>query len=278
MANVGTDEPRGRLSTRARSFERVVADLRHVVFAVIRTRPLPDGRSEARPLGSGFFVSRDVFLTCNHVIDGTTHPHQDGDGYLLVSNLGETLRVHTQPDVRKGRNLHLYPDDDVALLRCEGIEQRPFAAISYGFVREGLEIGVAGYPIPELKTTPDDELAFPGLIYRVARSVVTARYQINLESVGAPPMTDVPAIEVNFLFVPGNSGGPIFDAEHGQVLGFVHGFRHFTVSEKVAEAKLTTALPNGLGRNYIENLSGIYSIGIKLDRVRPQLETFGVLL
>ncbi len=89
-------------------------------------------------------------------------------------------------------------------------------------------------------------------------------------------MTNIPGIEVNFLFVPGNSGGPIFDAEHGQILGFVHGFQSFTVMEQVTETSLIPELPDGLGRRYVQNISGIYSQGIKIDVARDVLPRFGV--
>lgn len=269
--------PRGRLGTKARPFEQVVNDLRHVVYAVIRTRQRPDGKFDALALGSGFFVSRTVFLTCFHVINGRVAPHQDGDSYMLVNNLGENGTAHTIRDARTGKNLHVFPGDDLALLQDPALTQACFAALDYGFVREGREIGVAGYPIPILGTV-NDQLVFNGLIFRVAKSVVTGRYNTNIQPTGETALADVPVIEVNFLFVPGNSGGPIFDAEHGQVLGFVHGFRSFTVGEEVAEAGPLTALPDGVSRQYVRSVSGIYSLGIKLDRAREPLEGLGVLI
>lgn len=269
--------PRGRLSTRARPFEQVVQDLRHVVHAVVRSRPRPDGKFDATALGSGFFVSRTVFLTCCHVVNGLTAPHVDGDSYLLVRNLGESLGIHEISKAVAGKNVHLYPDCDLALFVYDGGEQHAFPALDYGYVREGRGIGVAGYPLPTLSVI-NDALVFNGLIYRVARGEVTARYNTNVTTTGlAEPVTGVPAIEVNFLFVPGNSGGPIFDAEHGQILGFVHGFRDFKVKESVATVSLIPDLPEGVPRTYIENVSGIYSLGIKLDRVRARLEEFNVL-
>lgn len=48
--------PSGRLKAKRRPFEQIVRDFRHVVFAVIRSRPT-NGAFRASALGSGFFVS-----------------------------------------------------------------------------------------------------------------------------------------------------------------------------------------------------------------------------
>jgi hypothetical protein len=83
---------------------------------------------------------------------------------------------------------------------------------------------------------------------------------------------------VNFLFVPGNSGGPVFAAETGRILGFVRGYRAVKIRESVATATMIQQLPLGLGDQYIENLNAVYSVAIKLDFIRTTIEGFGVTL
>jgi hypothetical protein len=76
------------------------------------------------------------------------------------------------------------------------------------------------------------------------------------------------------VFVAGNSGGPIFDAETGRVGAFVHGFR----AEKIAEHYFDTAQPNisaGAPDKHIESLHAIYSVGIRVLNIREELERLG---
>ena len=89
-------------------------------------------------------------------------------------------------------------------------------------------------------------------------------------------MTQVPLVEVGFLFVPGNSGGPGFLAETAQVIGFVQGFHDAKIREKVVATNANTVIPQGLPNQYVEHLHAIYSIAVKLDAVRSTLQNFGV--
>ena len=88
----------------------------------------------------------------------------------------------------------------------------------------------------------------------------------------------MPYIEVNFLFVPGNSGGPVFSAENGRVVGFVRGYNAVKIRETVATATMIPQLPLGLGNQYIEHLHAVYSLAVKLDFIRTTIEGFGVSL
>ena len=88
---------------------------------------------------------------------------------------------------------------------------------------KGQDIGVAGYPIARLSATATGQLSMDGLIYRVGRGTVSAHFVAT----PLPTVPNVPLVEVNFLFVPGNSGGPVFLADTGEVIGFVHAFQRF---------------------------------------------------
>jgi S1-C subfamily serine protease len=271
--------PTGRLSTKkGRPFHQIVADMRHVVCSVVRRRPAPasagPNATMAAALGTGFFASRDVFLTCDHVMNNPADPHLPGDSYWLVGNLtGTSGHVYTIDNPQIGQDIHLFPNLDLAVLRVPSTPNtQPYVAVDYGAVHEGQEIGVVGYPIPEL-TVISGNIAFNAVIYRAARGHVTARYVTN-----DGPLQQVPYIEVNFLFVPGNSGGPVFSPETGRVLGFVRGFRAVKVKESVATVSMIQQLPLGVSNQYIENLNAIYSVAVKLEFIRTTIESFGVSL
>lgn len=270
--------PTGRISAKKRPFEEIVRDLRHVVFSVVRHRDLGNGQVEVTSLGSGFFVSSSVFMTCHHVVASAKSPHKDGDSYQLVSNLtGDSVAFYVIRTAQFGKDLHLFPECDLALLISNARKDQPFVSLEYGNLPVGREIGVAGYPLPRL-SVENSQLQYAGLIFRVAKGVVTAIYSSNIQSNQGAILPNVPVIEVNFLFVPGNSGGPVFDAETGRVAGFVHGYTTTKIREKVEEVSIIDELPAGMSRNYIESLSALYSLAIRLETARPHLEQFGVTL
>lgn len=265
--------PTGRLKTKNKDFHEIVFDFKHVVCSVIRTRPMPP-QMGARALGTGFFVSRDIFITCDHVMNNPGDPHQPGDSYMLVGNLtGSSGKVYTINNPQVGKEISLFPNLDLAVLRVPNTPQdQPFAALEYGDVYEGEGIGVVGYPIPELQVV-NGNITFNSVIYRAARGSITAQYTAN-----DGPLQNVPYVEVNFLFVPGNSGGPVFAAKTGRVIGFVRAYRPVKIKETVATATMIQQLPLGLSNQYIESLNAIYSLAVKLGFVRATLEGFGVTL
>jgi len=209
------------------------------------------------------------------VIAGT--PHEPGDFYHFIVNLPNANGViHQLGAATAAQTIHLFPNDDLALVELHGIQQQAFVAVGYSEVPVGSDIGVAGYPLGQPTTDAQGQLRYDGMIYRVGRGVVTSTYRTNINTETGHQIQNVDVLEVNFLFVPGNSGGPIFDAETGRVVGFVHGFQSPTIREKVATAQVQ--LPQGMNAQYVQSLHAIYSMGIKLDRVRQQLENHGVTL
>lgn len=273
-AKVQRVAPVGRLSAKEREFPQIVYDMRHAVFSVIRERQMPNGMMGAKALGTGFFVARDVFITCNHVMNDQNDPHQNGDSYILVANLtGTSANLYRLTKPQIGNEVNLFPNLDLAVLRVStATPGQPFVALEYGEVYEGQDIGVVGYPLAKLQTV-NGNIALNSVLYRAARGCITGRYLAN-DGI----LTNIPIIEVNFLFVPGNSGGPVFSAETGRVMGFVRAYQAVKIRESIAKATLIQQLPLGMSDQYIENLNAIYSLAVKLDFIRTTIEGFGVQL
>lgn len=269
----------GRIGSKRRPFEDVVADVRHAVCAVVQVRPAQPPQTGLRlaALGSGFFVSSKVFITCYHVLMNSRSPHQDGDRYDLASNLGPRGIVHSVTNAVVGQNAHLFPEDDLAILIVDGNQDRAYLPLDYEEVRVGAEIGVAGYPLSRLNVV-NGRVSFDGMIFRVAKSVLTGTYVVNINTDIGTTLQNMSVLEVNFLFVPGNSGGPIFSADTARVMGFVHGYQTYKVQEKVETVSMLPTLPEGMSRTYISNQSALYSLGIVLSRVRDHLERLNVSL
>jgi hypothetical protein len=270
--------PKGRIHTGHRSFTEIVRDLRYCVFSAVRLRPEgPTGRFRHLGSGSGFFVGPNTFITCNHVLSPADNPHANGDCCMLVQNLGEGKAKHSLPfPLTAGNNLHLFPECDFAVFQVPGVPQ-PYATVGYNNILEGAEIGIAGYPLSQILAGPNGEPQFPGIIYRVAKGVITSTVTQTIEPRPNPRTRPLNTVEVNFLFVPGNSGGPIFDAETGRVLAFVHGFISREIIQNYADTNAQN-IAAGAPNKHIQSLHAIYSLGIKLDSVRQELERFGVVL
>jgi hypothetical protein len=269
--------PSGRVPTNRRAFTSVAADVRHTVFSVQRFRPRPDKLFDITALGSGFFVSSEAFITCRHVIDGQLSPHKDGDLYRLVNNLDGKHGIIHEVNGGVGKDIHLYPDDDLAILLSKTIKNQAFLPVSYADIPIGAAIGVAGYPLAQVTVDQDKNMTLSGVIYRVSQGVANAVYRTDLNFKNDAPLKDASVVEVNFLFVPGNSGGPIFDAETGRVLAYVKGFRYPKIIESEETCNLI-AVPAGLQPKYLSAIYAVYSVGLTLDRVRAHLEEFGVKL
>lgn len=265
--------PSGRLSIESRKFKQVVSDMRHVVYTVVRDRPdSVTGGFFSTAMGTGFFVSRNIFVTCDHVMNPSLSPHVAGDSYRLIANItGNSATVHSSKMVEVGRDLILYPNLDLAVLILDSPDDQPFAALSYGEVSIGEELGIVGYPLAKLITDATGALRVEGLIYRAAKGAVTSLLKGTLN----PNAPDLPVIEVNFMFVSGNSGGPAFEAETGRVIGMVQGISWAPVAENICKTDIQQ-LPIGVSEFYISRIFAIYSQAIKLDCFRAALEGIGV--
>lgn len=272
--------PTGRISVGRRLFTEIVRDMRYCVYSAMRFRPDGSGTpGKVRHLGSGsgFFVGPNTFITCNHVLNPADNPHVDGDSCMLVQNIGAGQARHTSAlKLIVGTNLHLFPECDVAVIQIPGNPQ-PYATVGYNDMLEGTDIGIAGYPLSTIIAGPNGEPQFPGVIYRIARGVVTSAVKQWVDPRPNPRTRTLNTIEVNFMFVPGNSGGPIFDGETGRVMAFVHGFTSPEIAQNYTETNAKN-IAAGAPNKHIQSLHAIYSLGITLESVRAELERFGVVL
>jgi len=175
-----------------------------------------------------------------------------------------------------GTDIHFFPDRDAAILHLSDAE-RPCVSLSYSDISAGAEIGVAGYPLPRFLVDANGNLQLANLIYRVAKGVVTSTVRQSLSPASETETMELKTIEVNFLFVPGNSGGPIFDAETGRVLAYVHGFMDSQIVQRYSNTN-QEYIAAGAPAKHIQALHAVYSLGIKLDAIRTELEGFGVTL
>lgn len=272
----GWSSPRLQLPEKSRSFEEVVGDMKQVVFSILRFRPTQVQKQfQIRVLGSGFFISPTAFLTCHHVVNHNQSPHVDGDNYHLVRRIDEGFMYHHIPNMRLGQNLFLEQGLDIALLVCNGIEPQRYANLDWGDVREGREIGVLGYPLGQVSVV-GGRIDYGGLLPRVSKGTVTSRFTTDLKT-DQGVLPNISLIEVSFLFVSGNSGGPVFDARTGKVVGFVNSYNAIKIKEQVETASVNLVIPKTLQRQYIDTVQALYSYAIRVTCVRDFLLARGVI-
>jgi hypothetical protein len=175
-----------------------------------------------------------------------------------------------------GTDLHFISNRDAAILQVVW-DPQSYVAVSYSDILEGDEIGVAGYPLPQMVTPLNGGQPMFRFVFRVAKGVITSTIKQGLRLLNEPPTIELQTVEVNFLFAPGNSGGPIFESETGRVVAYVEGFSDSQIAQRYSDTNQDNIVA-GAPAKYVEVVHAVYSLGIKLDSIRTELEGFGVAL
>ena len=164
-----------------------------VVLISLRVPPSDLPKAKVKPkdfvdgFGTGFVVSSGAWGS-----DIVTDAHVIEDGRDLHATIDERRKVEV-------RVVAVNDDDDLALLRTT--VRLPALHLGHSAtIVPGEAVGLAGFPIP-------DAFADEGL--GTATSVKAGRVSSVRKD----------AIELDLNIIPGESGGPIFDAQTGDVIG-----------------------------------------------------------
>jgi len=168
--------------------------------------------------GTGFVVGDgNLAVTNAHVIDRL--PDADARGSLVVQVRGKEPRSW---QLRKATLLEIDSPHDLALLRFEGAPVAALALRDSDAVRAGQSVAFMGFPI-------GGALGFTSVTHRGMISAVTP---VALPSPSARQLNDAAirrlregpfeVFQLDATAYPGNSGGPMFDPESGEVLGVIN--------------------------------------------------------
>ena len=200
-----------------------------------RADPLPSVVARIKPsvLAVGFYMEtqnpRFGFRGTGFVV---------GDGNLLVTNAhvieragdvasGANLVVHSrdggdQGRIRRAEVVEVDKTHDLALLRFEG---NPLPALELGkagSVREGQSVAFVGFPLGGvLGFAPVTHRGTVSSITTVALPSPTAR-QLDDRTISRIREGTFDMLQLDATAYPGNSGGPLFDAETGEIVGVVN--------------------------------------------------------
>lgn len=167
--------------------------------------------------GTGFVVeSGNLAVTNAHVLMG---PAEDPAGASLVLQIRDSKG---ELQMRAASVLEVDRVHDLALLRFEGV---PVAALNLRdskSVREGQSVAFMGFPI-------GGALGFSSVTHRAMVSSITAIVlpaatgaQLTERSIRSLRDGSFDIFQLDGTAYPGNSGGPLFDAETGEVVGIVN--------------------------------------------------------
>lgn len=167
--------------------------------------------------GTGFVVGDGNQVVTNaHVLPG---PAEEDPASSLVVQVRDG---QGQLQMRQAKLLEMDRIHDLALLRIQGAPVPAMAMRDSDTVREGQSVAFAGFPI-------GGALGFSMVTHRGVVSSITAialptptAQQLNERTVRRLREGAFDIFQLDATAYPGNSGGPLFDVDTGEVLGILN--------------------------------------------------------
>jgi S1-C subfamily serine protease len=167
--------------------------------------------------GTGFVVGDGTLVATNaHVVPE-----------VLDSASGETVVIQvlssrSGPQQRPAKTAASDKSHDLALLRIEGAPLPAMVLQTGGSVREGQNIAFTGFPIGGvLGLSPVTHRGIISAITPIALPSATAN-QLNEKVIKRLKSGTFEVYQLDGTAYPGNSGGPLFEMERGEVIGIIN--------------------------------------------------------
>jgi len=172
--------------------------------------------------GTGFVVGDGNHVATNaHVLPGDNEPKTGNPNMLAATLVVQIRTAHGEWQMRRATVAAADPAHDLALLRFDG---PPVArvALKNSTVREGQNIAFMGFPIGgALGYSP---VTHRGIVASITPNVLpapTAR-QLDPKVIRRTKDGSFNIYQLDATAYPGNSGGPLFDPETGEVIGIIN--------------------------------------------------------
>jgi S1-C subfamily serine protease len=198
--------------------------------------------------GTGFAVGNGLTIATNaHVLP----PVLDGDGQETL-----VVLVRNGNDVRPRTALvdSIDKEHDLALLKLSGPHLPTLNLKSADSVREGQNIAFTGFPIGSV-------LGFSPVTHRGIISALTEIVlpggragDLNEKSIRRLRSGSFQVFQLDATAYPGNSGGPMYDAETGEVLGVIN--MVFVKATKEAALQNPSGISYAIPAGYLIELLG----------------------
>jgi serine protease Do len=192
-----------------------VASIKPSVLVVGTYRNTDSPRFRLR--GTGFVVGDgNQAITNAHVLPEAT---ENMAGMTIVV---QVRRPGGELSMRQATLLEVDRVHDLALMRFEGASAPPMAIRDSDTVREGQAVAFMGFPIGgALGFSPVTHRALISSITPAAMPTPTAR-SLNAATIRSVRAGPFDIFQLDGTAYPGNSGGPLFDPDTGEVLGVVN--------------------------------------------------------
>jgi serine protease Do len=226
----------------------LVETIKRVKPSVVGIIMVPsDPRAIAQLVGTGFAVADGKYIVTNHHVIKARAEAGGQVLFALTQNGPITER-------RALRVKAIAPGVDLALLALDGAPLPPMKIRSEAdLAPEGTDVAMTGFPIGAV-------LGFHPTSSRGIVSALTPNRSPEFSSFSLDPATiratRYQTYQLDVVAYPGNSGGPMYDAQSGELLGVINSTFIKSTKEKVLSdpSGITFAIPSGFVRQLlIEN-------------------------
>lgn len=172
--------------------------------------------------GTGFVIGDARQSTSNLVVTNAHVLQQANEADALTALVIHIKTPQNELQMRKAEVLEVDKIHDLALLRFDGPAAPALSVGDSGSVQEGQAIAFMGFPI-------GGALGFSPVTHRGTVSSIAAAalptpsaQQLNEKTIRGLRTGSFDIFQLDGTAYPGNSGGPLFDPETGDVLGVVN--------------------------------------------------------
>ena len=203
--------------------------------------------------GTGFVVADgNLAITNAHVLPGTSENMTDATVVLQVRGTDGEFRM------RQATVVEVDKTHDLALLRFEGAAVPALQIRNSDTVREGHPVAFMGFPIGG--ALGFSSVTHRGMVSSITQAVspVPSARLLNESTIRGARAGTFSIFQLDGTAYPGNSGGPLFDPEKGDVLGvlnmvFLKGTRESALSQP---SGISYAIPSRHVVQLIERAKG----------------------
>ncbi len=167
--------------------------------------------------GTGFVAGDGTQVVTNaHVLPDSSEDMTDASLVVQVRDAGGSLQMRSATLIERDA-VH-----DLALLKFDGAPVAALAIRDSTSVREGQSVAFMGFPI-------GGALGFSPVTHRAIVSSITSAalpspsaQQLNEKAIRSLRAGIFDVFQLDGTAYPGNSGGPLFDPDNGEVLGVLN--------------------------------------------------------
>lgn len=199
----------------AQSLPDIVARVRRSVVPVGTWRETDNPRFGFR--GTGFAVGDGTLVATNAHVLPEDAELPSGPRLVVLPAVAER-----RGELRSARVVAVDRPRDLALLRIEGAPLSPMVLAGGDTVREGQSVALTGFPIGgALGFTPVTHRGIVAAVTAMAQPAPTSG-QLDPRAIARLREGNFDVLQLDATAYPGNSGGPVYDADTGDVIGVVN--------------------------------------------------------